>query len=115
MTDSHDKSGARRLASALLLASCAMLVAAGCSSGPDAATVTCDDYARADFKQQGEIQRALLKAHDLETSSISNTAGLTSALEDACGWESSNHKNGRAAKNGSRRLDDLVNWKSKQW
>lgn len=115
MTKFRGKAGSARLATALLLAIGSMSIVVGCSSGPDASTVTCDDYAKADFKQQGEIQRALLKAHDLETSSINNTAGLTNALEDVCGWESSNHKNGRAAKNGSQRLDDLINWKSKQW
>lgn len=111
----HNRSGARRPGIAALLAVFVAWTAVGCSSGPDPSSVTCDDYARADFKQQGEIQRALLKAHGLDGGSIDNAAGLTGALEDACGWESSNHKLGHAAKNGSRRLDDLINWKSGKW
>lgn len=97
------------------LALCVGLSLAGCSTGLDPSSVTCDDYAQADFQQQGDIQRALLKAHGLDTGSVDNAAGITGALEDACGWESSNHKNGRAAKNGSRRLDDLINWNSGRW
>lgn len=105
----------RLAGTAVLLAICAACTLAGCSPGPDLASSTCDDYARADFKQQGEIQRALLEAHGLDANSVGNTAGLTGALEDACGWEAFNHKLGHAAKNGSRRLDDLINWKSKRW
>jgi hypothetical protein len=78
-------------------------------------SATCDDYARADFDEQGDIQRDLLKAHDLDPSSISNTAGLTGAIEDACGGELTNHRNGHAARNGSSKIDDLINWRSGTW
>ncbi|BBZ68573.1 hypothetical protein MINS_40020 [Mycolicibacterium insubricum] len=101
----------------LLLGAAALTVAsftAGCP-GSEQSNATCDDYARADFKQQGEIQRALLKAHDLDTTSVSNTIGLTSAIEDKCGWEHTNSKNGKATRNGSKKIDDLINWNSKQW
>ena len=115
----------------MLLGAAALTVAAfsaGCS-GSEQPNATCDDYARAgvpmlpvvvgdaraDFKQQGEIQRALLKAHDLDTTSVSNTIGLTSAIEDKCGWEHTTSKNGKATRNGSKKIDDLINWNSKQW
>jgi hypothetical protein len=99
----------------LLLAgawSTVIMTCVGCSvlGGSGASAVTCNEYVAADFNKQGDIDRDLLKSHDLEGLSMDNTMGLTSALEDFCGSTLMGHKEGRAERNGSRPIDDAVNW-----
>ncbi|MCW2510978.1 MAG: hypothetical protein JWR11_20 [Mycobacterium sp.] len=89
-----------------------MLSVTGCSAleGSSATTATCDDYVAADFHQQGDMQRSLLKAHDLDDLSIDNALGLTTALEDYCGSSLVGHQGGHAQQHGSARIDQAVNW-----
>src|SRR5581483_6602569 len=86
-----------------------------CSSAPDPRKITCDDYAKSDFQQQRDIEIDLLKAHHLDSLSTQNTRGLLNALTNFCGPTLSNYQNGRAAQNGSRPIDEAVDWESKRW
>lgn len=98
---------ATRKAAAGLLAAVMMAAGlSGCSSGaPDA---TCDEWASGTDDERDEHQEQLFEAHDLDKYTVGNNVGLYAALLDFCGDPIS----GEASHNGSRQIDDAVDWEA---
>lgn len=88
---------------------------ASCSSAADASNVSCKEWANSDSHARQQIERNLLKAHDLEKNSVGNVTGLYSALMDFCGYPDVIQKTGKGLKNGSRPIEEAVDWNSRTW
>ena len=89
---------------------------AGCSN-PGA--TTCDEYAAMDNAKRQSTEKALLKAHDLDTSAIGNSLGVTAALGSYCGV-SGNAIAGlpgsmAATQNNDSAIDNATDWTATNW
>ncbi|TFD13139.1 hypothetical protein [Cryobacterium sp. TMT4-10] len=89
---------------------------AGCSN-PGA--TTCDEYAAMDNASRQSTERALLKAHNLDTGTIGNSLGVTAALDSYCGV-SDNVIAGlpsskAATQNNDSAIDNATDWTATNW
>lgn len=108
----------RRTASpgaALALGLVTASVLAGCASPGN---TTCEEYAALSYDEQFDLERDLLRAHDLESYDVGNGVGVRQSILSHCGLSGSNIVTGQvetATQNMSSPIDDAVNWDSGSW
>ena len=94
----------------------AVLVFSGAACGADPTEVTCSEFAAMSYEDQNDTLDDLLSAHDLATHSTSNVVGVRKQVDSYCGtFGFSKDTGGQAKRNGSRPIDEAVDWDSKTW
>lgn len=100
---------------ALALSMAAALSLAGCAAPGD---TTCDEYAALSYEEQSQLERDLLRAHDLEPNSVGNSIGVRQNILSFCGLPGLNMVGGgteTATQNTSSPIEDAVDWESTSW
>jgi signal transduction histidine kinase len=99
----------------LILIVAAPMLAACANPG----ATTCDQYAALSRSERGDVESALLKAHNLEVYSVSNALGITQAIDKYCGVQDNAFGpmpgSTKATLNNSSPIDQAVDWSTKKW
>lgn len=100
-----------KAATVAALLALAVVSLSGCSN-PGA--LTCDEYAAQSRSERTATQKGLLESHGLEPKALGNALGVSQAINSYCGMTGIKDKE-TAKENGSRPVDNAVDWSAKQW